>query len=82
MSKQKYQTRQAGTRFSTIRKAETRTEKCASHQPGTLVYELQIRMTRNAELTTMQTETRKLDFCTVMVRNRHVLPGQFEEHEV
>lgn len=82
MSKQKYQTRQAGTRFSTIRKAETRTEKCASHQPGTLVYELQIRMARNAERTTMQNETRKLDFSTVMVRNRHVPPGQFEEHEV
>lgn len=30
----------------------------------------------------MQTETRKLDLCTVMIRNRHMLPGQFEEHEV
>lgn len=30
----------------------------------------------------MQNETRKLDFSTVMVRNRHVLPAQFEEHEV
>lgn len=30
----------------------------------------------------MQNETRKLDFSTVMVRNRHVLPGQVEEHEV
>lgn len=75
-------TRQAGTRFSTIRKAETRKVKCASHQPGTLVYELQIRMAGNAERTTMQNETRRLDFSTVMVRNSHVLLGQFEEHEV
>ena len=30
----------------------------------------------------MQNETRKLDFSTVMVRNSHVLLGQFEEHEV
>lgn len=68
--------------LSTIRKAETRKVKCASHQPGTLVYELQIRMAGNAERTTMQNETRRLDFSTVMVRNRHVLPAQFEEHEV